>query len=165
MIWLIGHMWLLLVLALLLGLVLGCWICSRPPVDDAPDLEADLARLCAQAEVCTAQKAKLRSEVSEMKAELAQAKKVLGKLPAPLTVPTFYDAPRRGAPDVLTNIKGVGPKLETVLHSLGVYYYQQIANWTDEQIDEVDEKLTFKGRILRDDWRAQAAKLYDTKKG
>ena len=62
--------------------------------------------------------------------------------------------------DDLKRIKGVGPKLEKLLHSLGVTSYAQVAAWDDEQIDRIDAQLgTFAGRIRRDDWPAQARYL------
>lgn len=62
--------------------------------------------------------------------------------------------------DDLTRIKGVGPKLSTILGSLGVHSFAQIAAWSDSDIDEVDAKLgRFQGRIRRDDWVRQAAML------
>ena len=66
-----------------------------------------------------------------------------------------------GAPaDDLTRIKGIGPKLEIMLHDLGVYTFAQIATWSDDEIDRVDDNLTaFKGRARRDDWRDQAREL------
>ena len=62
--------------------------------------------------------------------------------------------------DDLTLIKGVGPKLQTLLHSLGVLTYAEIANWSEDDIDRVDALLgVFEGRIRRDDWRTQAKLL------
>lgn len=62
--------------------------------------------------------------------------------------------------DDLTRIRGVGPKLQAMLHGLGVYTFAQMAAWSDEDIDKVDANLTaFKGRVKRDDWRAQARTL------
>lgn len=62
--------------------------------------------------------------------------------------------------DDLTRIKGVGPKVEKLLHALGVTTFSQIAAWDDADVDRVDGKLgSFAGRIRRDDWRAQAALL------
>ena len=46
-------------------------------------------------------------------------------------------APDRVADD-LTRLKGVGPKLSTLLCSLGVNSFDQIANWTDVDIDRID---------------------------
>ena len=65
-----------------------------------------------------------------------------------------------GAPDDLTLIKGVGPKLNTLLGSLGVSRFDQIAAWSAADIAEVDQYLgTFKGRIERDSWVEQAGYL------
>ena len=62
--------------------------------------------------------------------------------------------------DDLRKIKGVGPKLETLLNSLGVTNYSQIAAWGDDEIDRIDAQLgVFAGRIRRDDWPAQARYL------
>ena len=62
--------------------------------------------------------------------------------------------------DDLKRIKGVGPKLETLLNSLGVTSYSQIAAWDDDEIDRIDAQLgTFAGRIRRDDWPTQARYL------
>ncbi len=56
-------------------------------------------------------------------------------------------------------ISGVGPKLEKVLNGLGIWTYAQIAAWTPEEIAWVDDYLSFRGRIARDDWIGQAAAL------
>ncbi len=62
-------------------------------------------------------------------------------------------------PDDLKLISGVGPKLESVLHGLGIYTYQQVASWKKAERDWVDNYLKFKGRIERDDWVKQAKAL------
>ncbi len=155
MIWLAGHMWLLLALAALLGLLIGCWICGRREVEDTTDQDVELARLRSHCEECDAAKAKLRAQVMELETALDD----MGKAPTANVVPTFYDAPTDGDPDDLKKIKGIGPKLEGLLNSLGVYYYHQIAGWNSKQVAEVDAKLTFKGRITRDNWRKQAKTL------
>lgn len=71
--------------------------------------------------------------------------------------PALLDAPRNGQPDNLKEIKGIGPKLEETCHSLGVYHFDQIAAWSDQEVAWVDANLQgFKGRVSRDEWRAQA---------
>lgn len=62
-------------------------------------------------------------------------------------------------PDDLKLISGVGPKLESVLHELGIFTYAQIAKWKKAERDWVDGYLKFKGRIDRDDWVKQAKAL------
>ncbi len=62
--------------------------------------------------------------------------------------------------DDLTRIKGLGPKLADQLRAMGVTRFAQIAAWDDAEIDRVDAKLgRFQGRIRRDDWPAQARLL------
>lgn len=75
------------------------------------------------------------------------------------TRPMALDRPE-GEPDDLKKIKGVGPKLEGTLHSLGIYHFRQIASWGPEEVAWVDENLEgFKGRVSRDDWVSQAKAL------
>lgn len=67
---------------------------------------------------------------------------------------------RQKQPDDLKKISGIGPKLETLLHELGVYSFQQIASFTHADIKRIDSQLDqFKGRIERDHWVSQAAEL------
>ena len=74
--------------------------------------------------------------------------------------PERLSAPRAGrAADDLKKITGVGPKLEGMLNEMGFYHFDQIAAWGAAEIAWVDARLTFKGRIERDNWVAQAAKL------
>ena len=62
-------------------------------------------------------------------------------------------------PDDLKLISGVGPKLEGVLHGLGIYTFAQVSKWKKAERDWVDGYLKFKGRIDRDDWVKQAKAL------
>ncbi|MEX0305949.1 MAG: NADH-quinone oxidoreductase subunit NuoE [Ruegeria sp.] len=73
--------------------------------------------------------------------------------------PETLSSARDGKPDDLKMLKGVGPKLEETLNELGFYHYDQIAAWTPEQVAWVDARLKFKGRIERDGWIEQSAKL------
>ncbi len=74
--------------------------------------------------------------------------------------PATLDAPRDGTADDLKMIKGIGPKLEELVNSLGFFHFDQIANWTVDELAWVDQNLTgFKGRASRDAWVEQAKKL------
>lgn len=76
------------------------------------------------------------------------------------TKPALLDGPREGKADDLKQLKGVGPALEKLCNSLGVYHFDQIATWTADEVAWVDEHLeSFKGRVSRDDWVAQAKAL------
>ncbi len=61
--------------------------------------------------------------------------------------------------DDLKQLSGVGPALEKKLHDAGVTTFAQIAAWTEADVAVMDEKLSFKGRIEREGWIAQAAEL------
>jgi NADH-quinone oxidoreductase subunit E len=76
------------------------------------------------------------------------------------TKPAMLTEARGGKADDLKMIKGVGPKLEALLHSLGVFHFDQIAGWKADELDWIDDNLEgFKGRASRDNWVEQAAKL------
>ena len=79
--------------------------------------------------------------------------------PAPETEPKPNIAAAVGEPDDLMRIKGIGPKLSAMCHSLGVRRFDQIAAWSDADIAEVDRHLKVKGRIVRDRWVDQAKLL------
>lgn len=68
--------------------------------------------------------------------------------------------------DDLKDIVGIGPFLERKLHSLGIYTFRQVANFTKEDIAKVNELIEFfPGRIDRDNWVDQAKEFYDNKYG
>lgn len=71
--------------------------------------------------------------------------------------PSTLNAPRETGADDLKKIKGVGPKLEQLLHSLGFFHFDQVAKWSAQEVAWVDENLEgFKGRVSRDNWVDQA---------
>ncbi|PPB81818.1 NADH dehydrogenase subunit E [Albidovulum inexpectatum] len=73
------------------------------------------------------------------------------------TRPPALEGPRDGRPDDLKQIKGVGPKLEELLHSLGIWHFDQIASWSEAELAWVDDHLDgFRGRATRDRWIEQA---------
>ncbi|MEL7100438.1 MAG: NADH-quinone oxidoreductase subunit E [Pseudomonadota bacterium] len=78
----------------------------------------------------------------------------------PGTKPQALEAARDGGPDDLKLIKGVGPKLEALLHRLGFFHFDQVAAWTADEVAWVDQNLEgFKGRVSRDNWVEQAKTL------
>ncbi len=76
-------------------------------------------------------------------------------------------APRAGAAsddsrDELQAIKGVGPAIEKTLNEMGIFRFQQIAEMSEYEIDQVAERLKgFRTRIYREDWIGQARELRD----
>ncbi|TDT74948.1 NADH dehydrogenase subunit E [Litoreibacter halocynthiae] len=74
--------------------------------------------------------------------------------------PELLKKARAGGPDDLKLIKGVGPKLEQLLHKLGVFHFDQVSSWRKKEVEWVDENLEgFKGRVSRDEWVKQAKVL------
>jgi predicted flap endonuclease-1-like 5' DNA nuclease len=59
-------------------------------------------------------------------------------------------------PDDLKRIRGIGLLIERKLNAMGVSTYEQIANWTADDVGTVNAKLEFKGRIERENWIEQA---------
>ncbi|RWL12222.1 MAG: NADH-ubiquinone dehydrogenase [Mesorhizobium sp.] len=84
-----------------------------------------------------------------------------GLMPEDFKQPKAMDRPAN--PADLKAISGIGPKLEQVLNGLGIWTYGQIAAWTPEEVAWVDDYLSFKGRIGRDNWLGQAAALAEAK--
>ena len=76
--------------------------------------------------------------------------------PAGEKKPRTLSAPRKSGADDLKLISGVGPKLEKTLNDMGFWHFDQVEKWGKAEIEWVDSRLRFKGRIERDDWMAQA---------
>jgi NADH-quinone oxidoreductase subunit E len=78
----------------------------------------------------------------------------------PGTKPKVMKAPRKSGADDLKMIKGVGPKLEGLLNSMGFFHFDQVAQWGADEVSWVDQNLEgFKGRVSRDNWVPQATAL------
>ncbi len=150
-----GEYWYLCLIALFIGIATAAWIwltarasAPRLDIDEQPALPA--ARL---------EPAKPVIPAAQPVAFTAPAPRPAATVPAADTArPTIAAAV--GAPDNLTLIKGVGPKLNSLLISLGVTRFDQIAAWGAREVAEVDVHLgNFKGRITNDSWVEQAGLL------
>ena len=82
--------------------------------------------------------------------EVATEGELSGRQPRGLKVP------RGGKADDLKKIKGIGKVNEGRLNGFGIWHFDQIAGWTDEEVEWVNNFLTFPGRIEREDWIGQA---------
>ena len=80
-------------------------------------------------------------------------------IPAP-SPPTAAPAGDVLVADDLSRIKGLGPKLQKLLPTLGLSTFAQIAALTDSDLAELDTKLgAFAGRPAKDNWVEQAKYL------
>jgi predicted flap endonuclease-1-like 5' DNA nuclease len=60
----------------------------------------------------------------------------------------------------LTNIRGIGPKFQRMLHALGVTSVSQVAAWEDADVERIAEALNIPAsRIRKADWVAHAREL------
>lgn len=90
--------------------------------------------------------ARLADSVPEAAAGTAEAAKPQGLMAA-----------REGKADDLKQIEGIGPALEKLCHELGIFHFDQIAQWGAAEIAWMDSNLKgFRGRVTRDKWVAQA---------
>ncbi len=140
--------WWLFVLALLIGIIVAWWIFAvndrtRVAASRRPDV------LDEGAPPATRNQA------------LIDAPPAAAAAPEPaVTSDSFPAAAVAQNGDDLLLIKGVGPKLNTLLQSLGISTFAEIAAWDEADIDRIDAQLgNFAGRIRRDSWIEQARHL------
>ena len=151
----ISQNWLIFVVALLLVVLVAWWLLvasrrTRIERTEAPDEGLPARRNQALLDTPpAAAQVDLPAATPEVLGGVSEA---LAATAEPVHTPLHADDLKR--------IKGVGPKLEKLLNSLGVTSYSQIAAWDDAEIDRIDAQLgAFAGSIRRDDWPTQASYL------
>ncbi|MEM1284190.1 MAG: NADH-quinone oxidoreductase subunit NuoE [Pseudomonadota bacterium] len=77
----------------------------------------------------------------------------------PAKKPKVLKKARAAGADDLKLIKGIGKVLEDKLNGLGIFHFDQIAAWGEEEVNWVNDHLSFKGRIQREEWIPQATAL------
>jgi large subunit ribosomal protein L19 len=65
----------------------------------------------------------------------------------------------KGEPEDLMQIKGIDADLMGRLKQVNLYRIEQVANLSDDDIANIDETLTLKGAIEKQDWTGQAKRL------
>lgn len=83
----------------------------------------------------------------------------LGERRLPGKRPDALASPRAPGPDNLKRIKGIGPKSEEKLNELGIYHFDQIADWSLDNVRWMGAALATPGRIERGKWIEQARQL------
>lgn len=151
-------------IAAVAGLVLGMpWGASAParPTGTARPVAAvtpaPKAEAVPVAFVAVPAPAPAPAPAPEASAPAPKAKAPAKAKPAAVAGPERLKAPRKGKADNLQEIEGIGPAMEKLVNSLGFYHFDQIAGWSDADVAIVDAEMkSFKGRIARDKWVAQA---------
>jgi NADH-quinone oxidoreductase subunit E len=152
--------WIWLLLAGLLGLLIGWLIWGKDAADDCSSVQQQL-------DACSRRNAELElsNQVSDQSSnsEVSDSNEVDSSAltkPDEDAEPELLDQPD-GDIDDLKRISGIGPVLEKTLNNLGIFHFRQIAAFTSENIDWVNNYLSFSGRIERENWVEQAAALVE----
>jgi predicted flap endonuclease-1-like 5' DNA nuclease len=181
----INIIWLCLLVAMVIGGLIGYWLGAlgkktAPVTDDIVSLETKLKAAREECEACGKARKTLDTRVNDLersllssKSRTAELENKVRTLETPIAVEEIKAAPPDsiGASwaslaasierDNLEDIHGIGPKLATLLHGLGVHTFKQIGLWSDTDIDRIDEKLAeFKGRIRRENWVESARECH-----
>ncbi|MGB7405566.1 MAG: hypothetical protein WA906_07755 [Pacificimonas sp.] len=180
-----GEMIVVGVVALLFGLILG-WLLFRGAgkraelEEEVEEREVQLASALARNDELKQELLSARDQIKPLADEVDKLRVMKDRAPktaftsaapvaprtegtAPTTphekLPAFLDAEPEN-PDDLSLIKGIGPKMEAMLHDMGVWFFAQIADWTEDEKKMADAKLgNFKGRLDRDKVMEQAKLL------
>jgi predicted flap endonuclease-1-like 5' DNA nuclease len=185
MIYLLAKYTILFLLAAILGFILGYWWSRRRMVDVTesyedlrraiqPTDETNWDRLWTSIDGLSGGLAPVERRLHKVEAELFSLGKRIAtshQLEQPVQqensparqkaeMPRLLESASYGPKDDLKRISGIGPKLEQLLNENGIFYYWQVASWSDQDVVAIDEQLdVFKGRIARDDWVTQASQL------
>ncbi len=162
--------WPLFVIALLIGIAVAWYIFvaarrTRVETDKRDVLDEDAAPAArnqalidaAPAAASIVPTAGVGAAGAAVSAVVQEQTAKVDAITAPNPSPAPDPTPSAPQTDDLARIKGVGPKLRTMLGDMGVSTVAQIAAWSDADIERVDSQLgKFTGRIRRDQWVEQA---------
>lgn len=157
--------WVVFALALLIGLAVAWWLFGRaataPRRDRRPDVldEGAAPAQRNQALIDAAPAAQIvPPPLGAAMGGIAEAVAIGAQ--DVIEEAAAASAPEAVAGDDLSKIKGLGPKLQALLPTLGISTYAQIAALTDGDLADLDTKLgAFAGRPKRDNWMEQAKYL------
>ncbi len=151
------QIFLLIVIAYILGCVAGCLL-HQFFADEAPTdftVEEEDALMSATEPQQTIASLIPASPAPVFKTE---PPKVVVPLSRESALPEI-DIPRAAQLDDLKRIRGVGRQNEIRLNAIGITSFAQIAGWSKARQAEIGERLSFSGRIEREEWVAQAKAL------
>jgi predicted flap endonuclease-1-like 5' DNA nuclease len=117
---------------------------------EAASLRVELAQARGELE-------QARTQLEQARAELEQARSRLADHAAPSA---SVIARASKLPQGLRRIRGIGPAYQRVLEQAGITRVQQIASWTEADLQSFADKLKIRpDRISKDDWIGQAKSL------
>jgi len=92
----------------------------------------------------------------------ASAKKPAAEKAAAAKPAKLADLPAEGGKLDTSNlslISGVGPTIEKKLRAAGITSWEQIASWSEADLEAKDKELALRGRAKREEWVEQAKEL------
>jgi len=128
-------------------------------VEDLAEATLELAEEVAESAIDMA--VEVAEEALDAATEVAD--EVLEAAPEPVqeifVAMAFEPVAPPAAPDDLTRLTGIGPKLAAALAEQGVTRFADIAAWTADDVARFDKALKLMGRVEREAWIAQARRL------
>jgi predicted flap endonuclease-1-like 5' DNA nuclease len=153
--------WIIVGIVVLLAIIALVLLRRKPTASAAPTVEAPVA---APPSTSKAPPQTIAAEETPAPEPVAATPSIAEEAPLPIFIsePVAPPAPVAMGEDGdnLLKLKGVGPKIATLLKTEGITRYAQIAAWSDADIAAIDAKLgSFAGRPKRDNWVEQASLL------
>ncbi len=138
-----------LLLAALIGFIMG-YIVGKSSRKKAPKETAEAETVNTKEELKTPKSSAIEKVTETLEAVETQKGGIK---------PELLNRAKDGKKDALTQIKGIGPKMEAQLNEVGIYHFEQIANWSEENIKWLEQNTTFAHRAKKDLWINQAKAL------
>lgn len=156
--------WVVFALALLIGLAVAWWLFGRastaPKRERRPDVLDEGAAPAQRNQALIDAPPAAQIVPPPLGAGMAGLAEAVAIGAQDVVEEAAAAAPQPAAGDDLSKIKGLGPKLQALLPTLGISTYAQIAALTDADLADLDTKLgAFAGRPKRDNWMDQAKHL------
>lgn len=158
MLYLFFQTWAWIVSAFVIGIFVGWWLCGRCNCVGNKQKQSNKADSKVAKSVVEAKSTDSKVVTKQLRSVKKNELKEVNKL----WQPAGLKSKPKGADD-LKRISGVGPVIEKKLHKLGIYQFQQIADFSAENITWVDKHMSFRGRIKREKWVSQAKQLLTQK--
>lgn len=144
---------LLMLISFLLGWLLSQWFCKKTKNDNNKESNQETNNLRKDEHAQTTFSTKTIKAIKTMERSGMAVEKT------ELNFASFGSATASDKDD-LKKISGVGPFIENKLNEIGIFTFDQVSKFSDEDIKNVTDLIEFfPGRILRDDWRGQASIL------
>ena len=172
-----------IILAFVLGVIVGWWLRGRYISDHAAQRQ-DKHITSVAAAASTTQATKNQNEESRPIPDEPEVQALVSEDAVPVKEEQVKEEPVKEEPekestdilglvadewkpaaavgdakDDLKRIKGIGPVIERALNAQGIFTFQQISEFTQDNVKWVDSHINFPGRIDRENWVSQATQL------